>query len=83
MSTPPWAMCYALAAHLRRRAHVGIGQAVLTEAQPLAQQSNITKIHLTLVNRASTYTHNDPGRSYPNSVFYQNLVPFLNKVDAK
>jgi pimeloyl-ACP methyl ester carboxylesterase len=72
---PHTLLIYAFGAHLG-------GQAVLTAAQLLAQQSNIPKSHLTLINRASTYAHNDPAGAYPNNVFFQNLVPFLKKVNA-
>ena len=36
--------------------------------------------HLTLVNRQSTYAHNDPTGAYPLNVFFSRLVPFLDKV---
>lgn len=60
-------------------AHLG-GQAVLDATTALAQQSGIPMTNLTLVNRQSTYAHNDPAGAYPNNVFFQNLVPFLEKV---
>jgi pimeloyl-ACP methyl ester carboxylesterase len=63
-------------------AHLG-GQGVLTAAQLLAQQSNIPAGNLTLINRQSTYAHNDPAGAYPNNVFFKNLVPFLKKVGAR
>jgi hypothetical protein len=67
---------YAFGAHLS-------GQGVLTAAQLLAQQSNIPAGNLTLINRQSTYAHNDPAGAYPNNVFFKNLVPFLKKVGTR
>jgi hypothetical protein len=63
-------------------AHLG-GQGILTEAQLLAQQSGIPAANLTLVDRASTYAHNDPAGAYPNNAFFDNLVPFLKRVDGR
>ncbi len=60
-------------------AHLG-GQAVLNSTTDLAQQSGIPTGNLTLVNRQSTYAHNDPAGAYPNNVFFQDLMPFLEKV---
>jgi pimeloyl-ACP methyl ester carboxylesterase len=60
-------------------AHLG-GQAVLDAAEQLARQSNIPMTNLTLVNRHSTYAHNDPAGAYPNNTFFDYLVPFLDKV---
>jgi hypothetical protein len=60
-------------------AHLG-GQDVLTAAQLLAQQSNIPAHNLTLVNRQSTYAHNDPAGAYPVNAFFEDLGPFLNKI---
>jgi pimeloyl-ACP methyl ester carboxylesterase len=59
------------------------GPRVLTAATILAQQSRIPLKNLTLINRQSTYAHNDPAGAYPNNVFFSNLVPFLNKVAAQ
>jgi pimeloyl-ACP methyl ester carboxylesterase len=56
------------------------GQRVLDGARLLATQSNIPAGNLTLVNRASTYAHNDPAGAYPNNDFVAGLVPFLDKV---
>ena len=36
--------------------------------------------NLTLVNRQSTYAHNDPAGAYPNNDFFDRLVPFLKHV---
>lgn len=56
------------------------GQSVLTSTEELAQQSGIPSGNLTLVNRQSTYAHNDPAGAYPSNVFFSNLIPFLDKV---
>jgi pimeloyl-ACP methyl ester carboxylesterase len=56
------------------------GAEVLQDARILAQQSHIPAGNLTLVNRQSTYAHNDPAGAYPHNVFFDHLVPFLQKV---
>jgi pimeloyl-ACP methyl ester carboxylesterase len=56
------------------------GAGILAEAKLLADQSNIPQGNLTLVNRESTYSHNDPAGAYPTNVFFANLVPFLQKI---
>jgi pimeloyl-ACP methyl ester carboxylesterase len=56
------------------------GAGVLQDARVLARQSHIPSGNLTLVNRQSTYAHNDPAGAYPNNVFFDYLVPFLGKV---
>ncbi len=56
------------------------GQAILTEARQLALASRIPMRNLTLVNRQSTYAHNDPAGAYPHNAFFAHLIPFLNKV---
>jgi hypothetical protein len=66
-------LIYAFGAHLA-------GQSVLTAAQQLADQSGIPGSNLTLVDRQSTYAHNDPAGAYPNNRFFSGLVPFLRKV---
>ena len=58
------------------------GAGVLASATLLASQSGIPQGNLTLVNRQSTYSHNDPAGAYPNNVFFAHLVPFLAKVSA-
>jgi hypothetical protein len=60
-------------------AHLG-GQGVLTAAQLLAKQSGIPSGNLTLINRQSTYAHNDPAGAYPHNAFFQGLLPFLGKI---
>jgi len=56
------------------------GAGVLQDARILARQSHIPMSHLTLVNRHSTYSHNDPAGAYPDNVFFAHLVPFLGKM---
>jgi hypothetical protein len=58
------------------------GAGVLQDARILAQQSHIPASHLTLINRQSTYSHNDPAGAYPNNVFFSHLVPFLGKISS-
>jgi hypothetical protein len=58
------------------------GPRVPAAAQALAQQSRIPTRNLTLVNRQSTYAHNDPAGAYPNNVFFRYLVTFLKRVGA-
>jgi hypothetical protein len=60
-------------------AHLG-GQDVLNAAQQLAAQSGIPSSNLTLIDRQSTYAHNDPAGAYPVNDFFNGLVPFLHKV---
>jgi len=56
------------------------GAGVLTAARTLARQSHIPLRNLTLVNRHSTYSHNDPAGAYPNNAFFADLVPYLKKI---
>ncbi len=56
------------------------GQRVLAATQALAAQSGIPMSNLTLVNRASTYAHNDPAGASPTNDFLANLVPFLDRL---
>jgi pimeloyl-ACP methyl ester carboxylesterase len=58
------------------------GAGVLEDARILAGQSHIPLSNLTLVNRQSTYSHNDPAGAYPNNVFFDHLVPFLAKISS-
>jgi pimeloyl-ACP methyl ester carboxylesterase len=60
-------------------AHLG-GERVVQSAQMLAAQSKIPARNLTLVNRQSTYAHNDPAGAYPHNVFVDRLVPFLKRI---
>ena len=56
------------------------GQAILEATITLARQSHIPKRNLMLVNRHSTYAHNDPAGAYPRNVFFQQLVKFLGRI---
>ena len=56
------------------------GQRVLDAAQNLVNQSNIPSENLLLVNRASTYAHNDPNSAFPQNDFLENLVFFLQSI---
>lgn len=56
------------------------GPAVLTDAQDLAAQSHIPSSHLTLVDEADSYSHNDPAGAYPRNVFFSHLVPYLEGI---
>jgi len=58
------------------------GASVLADAVILAKQSGIPLGNLTLVNRQSTYSHNDPAGAYPNNVFFVHLVPFLKRISS-
>jgi pimeloyl-ACP methyl ester carboxylesterase len=59
------------------------GPLILQDARTLARQSGIPSRNLTLINRQSTYAHNDPAGAYPNNVFFSHLVPFLKRVSAQ
>lgn len=56
------------------------GPAVLSAAQALAAQSGIPTSNLTLVDEHTVYAHNDPAGAYPNNLFFDHLVPYLQKV---
>ncbi len=56
------------------------GQRVLDAATILAEQSRIPKSRLTLVNRARTYSHNDPNSASPRNAFVRTLLPFLGEI---
>jgi hypothetical protein len=58
------------------------GAAVLQATQALAKQSGIPASHLTLINRQSTYAHNDPAGAYPHNAFFSGLIPFLKRAAA-
>jgi hypothetical protein len=53
---------------------------VLDAARLLAAQSGIPERHLTLVDRASTYAHNDPNSAHPENDFVDKLLPFLRRI---
>jgi hypothetical protein len=59
------------------------GQGVLDTARVLARQSGIPDRLLTLVNRQTTYAHNDPSAASPRNDFLDNLIPFLTRVDHR
>jgi pimeloyl-ACP methyl ester carboxylesterase len=56
------------------------GKRVIDAARTLASQSGIPRGRLRLVNRASTYSHNDPNAAYPRNDFVANLVPWLGRI---
>ncbi len=55
---------------------------VIDAVRQLAQQSHIPSRNVTLINRASTYAHNDPNSAYPHNVFFDHLLPFLHSISA-
>jgi len=59
------------------------GQRVLDAATILAQQSGIPKNRLVLVDRHTTYSHNDPNSASPKNDFVAKLIPFLKKVGGR
>jgi pimeloyl-ACP methyl ester carboxylesterase len=57
------------------------GARVPAAAKQLARQSHIPLRNLTLINRQSTYAHNDPaGASPKKNLFLKKLVPFLRGI---
>jgi hypothetical protein len=56
------------------------GRRVLDAARALAAQSGIPGRRLTLVDRASTYAHNDPNSAHPDNDFVGKLLPFLRRI---
>jgi pimeloyl-ACP methyl ester carboxylesterase len=56
------------------------GQRVLDAASALAAQSGIPDRNLTLVNRESTYSHNDPNSASPTNSFVNKLRRFLRRI---
>jgi hypothetical protein len=56
------------------------GRGVLLDAQALAAQSHIPARHLVLVDRETTYSHNDPNGAYPHNAFFSHLIPFLDRI---
>jgi hypothetical protein len=56
------------------------GAGVLLDARALAAQSAIPARNLLLINRASTYAHNDPAGAYPRNVFFGGLLRFLRRI---
>jgi hypothetical protein len=53
---------------------------VLIDARGLAAQSRIPARNLLLIDRASTYAHNDPAGAYPQNAFFAGLRRFLRRV---
>lgn len=70
---PKTLLMYAFGAKL-------FGVHAITSTEALAAQSGIPAANLTLVDRQSTYAHNDPAAAYPTNDFYQGLLPFLKKI---
>ena len=56
------------------------GAGVLADAKQLATQSGIPAGNLLLINRQSTYAHNDPAGAYPRNAFFAGLMRFLARV---
>jgi len=57
------------------------GPRVPASAKQLARQSHIPLRNLTLINRQSSYAHNDPaGASPKKNLFLKKLVPFLRAI---
>jgi pimeloyl-ACP methyl ester carboxylesterase len=59
------------------------GPAVPAATIALARQSHIPMRNLTLLNRQSSYAHNDPAGAYPHNVFFTHLLTFLHRVAAQ
>jgi len=55
------------------------GTGVLADAVGLAQQSKIPLKNVLLINRVSTYAHNDPAGAYPHNAFFNGLIRFLRR----
>jgi hypothetical protein len=55
---------------------------VLDSTVALAHQSHVPDRDLVLVNRQSTYAHNDPSAASPNNDFLANLIPFLTSLSS-
>jgi len=53
-------------------AHIRKVREFMAQAKP--------KKNLKLVNRQSTYAHNDPNSAYPKNKFLKQLIPFLKKI---
>lgn len=57
------------------------GTGVLTATQALATQSGVPSKDLTLIDRHTTYSHNDPSAALPaRNDFLKHLVPFIRKI---
>jgi hypothetical protein len=58
------------------------GPRVLAAARALAKQSHLPRRDLTLVDRHTTYAHNDPAGALPKNDFLSRLVTFLGPLGA-
>jgi hypothetical protein len=57
------------------------GPRVLAAARALARQSHLPRRNLELVDRHTTYAHNDPASATPSrNAFIRTVVPFLTRV---
>ena len=56
------------------------GTRVLAAARILAKQSHIPARNVTLIDRHTTYAHNDPNGASPDNAFLAGLLPFLQKI---
>jgi pimeloyl-ACP methyl ester carboxylesterase len=56
------------------------GTRVLDATKALAKQSGIPSKNLVLIDRHTTYSHNDPNSASPKNDFVKNLIPFLKKI---
>ena len=75
-----------MARRLPRRLHIyafgaalGDGR-VVTAAKLLAQAAHIPSRNLVLIDRGTTYAHNDPAGAYPHNVFFSHLIAFLRRI---
>jgi pimeloyl-ACP methyl ester carboxylesterase len=55
------------------------GTGVLADALGLAAQSGISFKNVSLINRSSSYAHNDPAGAYPRNAFFTGLLRFLHR----
>jgi pimeloyl-ACP methyl ester carboxylesterase len=59
------------------------GARVLSAAQTLAATAHIPRRNLKLVDRSTTYAHNDPNSAEPKvNAFIKRLIPFLGKIST-
>jgi pimeloyl-ACP methyl ester carboxylesterase len=56
------------------------GERVLDAARILAEQNGIPERNLLLIDRAETYSHNDPNSAFPKNDFVDGLVQFLGRI---
>jgi pimeloyl-ACP methyl ester carboxylesterase len=59
------------------------GKRVLDATKALAKQSGIPRRQLVLIDRHTTYAHNDPNSAFPKNDFVKNLLPFLRSVEKR